>query len=81
MPVAVAAFDNHSPEIAYLRDDTNGIFTPAVAEVYGGSVATLLSDAARLKRLSEGAEQTARAFSLDAMVDNFARGVLTALPD
>src|SRR5262249_2718024 len=68
LPVAVADFGNHSPEIAYLRDGDNGILTRPDAADYADKVAALLADPAALGRMSTAARRTAEDVSLDAMV-------------
>lgn len=81
LPIATTNFPWHSPEIAYLDPDENGLLVddwqnPAA---YGNAVADLLEDPIRLAAMADAAEAMSRRFSVEAMAHNFAEGVVEAL--
>jgi glycosyltransferase involved in cell wall biosynthesis len=76
LPVVTADFRNHSPEIEYLVPGVNGVITAADRESYASAVVNLLDDDALRASLREGALATARSHSIEAMVENFHRGIL-----
>jgi L-malate glycosyltransferase len=71
----------HAPEFEYLEDGVNGVCLPAGTgpEEYGAAVADLLGDKDRLERLRQGCRESAGRYTLAAMVDNVAEGLLEAL--
>lgn len=75
LPVLVARFNNHSPEVAYFQDGVNGLMTDATTESYATAIHDILSDRATRERMAAAARESARIYSVDAMVKNFARGV------
>ena len=79
LPLVSSRFGNHGPEIAYLNDGVNGLMTDATVEAYSDAIVRLLSDAELRKTLSAGARQSADIYSVDAMIENFARGIEQAL--
>lgn len=61
-----------TPEFAYVRDDENGVVVEAPRpKLFADQIGALLSDEARLKRLREGAIETARSLSMERMVDAY----------
>jgi glycosyltransferase involved in cell wall biosynthesis len=74
-PMFATSIANHSPEIAYLESGTNGVMTAFDVEGYARAVADHLADPARQRRLQEGCAASARRYTLDNMVENFATGV------
>ncbi len=79
LPVVVARFDNHCPEIVYLQDGINGVLTDAVPGAYAESLVRLAKDNALRRRLGEAARRMAAHFSVAGMASNFAEGVEQAL--
>jgi len=81
LPVATTAFPWHSPEIAYLEPGRNGIMVSdwENPDAYANAVADLLLDPVRQKMMSEAARAMANKYSIEAMAQNFAKGVLKAL--
>lgn len=71
----------HSPEIAYLRNDENGIMTENQIDRYARSVVALLADETKRKRLSEGCLADAGKYTLQDMSARFSQGILTILED
>ena len=80
-PMVTVDLPFHSPEIEYLEDDVNGVCLPpgTSPEQYGEEVAALLSDASRLDRLRGGCRDAAATYTVEAMVDHVAEGLLKAL--
>lgn len=81
LPVVTTAWPWHSPEIAYLENGRNGVIVDAWEDVsaYADAVATLMLDDRARARLAEGARETGREFTVKAMAERFAAGVLAAL--
>lgn len=81
VPLVTVDLPYHSPEIEYLRHGENGLILPTDTEpeAYAAAVADLLSDGVRLERLRAGCRSAATVYTLEAMVDRFADGVLAAL--
>jgi GT2 family glycosyltransferase len=81
LPVVTAQADNHGPEIDYVRDDENGIVVRAAASdpAFAEAVVRVLEDAHLRERLVDGARATAREFTIDAMAERFADGILRCL--
>ena len=75
LPLLSARFNNHSPEIAYLKDDVNGLMTDATVDAYSDAIVRVLSDEGLRKALSAGARQSADVYSVDAMIENFTQGI------
>ncbi len=82
-PMVTVDLPFHSPEIEYLEDDVNGVCLPAGTspEQYGEEVSALLGDASRLDRLRAGCRDAAATYTVEAMVDHVAVGLLKALLD
>jgi glycosyltransferase involved in cell wall biosynthesis len=79
LPLLSARFNNHSPEIAYLKDGVNGLIADATVDAYSDAIVRVLSDQDYCKKLSRAAKRSAETFSLEAMIENFARGIEQAL--
>ncbi len=81
LPLVTTDFPNHSHEIDYLRHGTNGWMVddwqhPAA---YAAAVVGLLNDNPLRESLRRGAWKSGNEYSLDAMIANFADGILHAL--
>lgn len=81
VPLVTSSVDYHSPEIEYLRSDVNGVMVDDKlgVEGYSQAVVGLLSDEARRAVLVAGCREAASQYTLEAMVANFAEGVIRAL--
>lgn len=79
LPVITTDRRTHSPEIDYLEDGRNGVMCPLVLSEYVDAAVGVLVDSSLHGRLSAGALASADRYSLDAMVENFARGVVLCL--
>ncbi|MCA0185306.1 MAG: glycosyltransferase family 4 protein [Proteobacteria bacterium] len=69
----------HSPEVAYLNHGQNGFSVEDSAAVYGQTVVDLFLDPDRLKVMRERALADSDVYSLENMVENFAKGIDLAL--
>lgn len=75
LPVLAARFNNHCPEIAYLNDGVNGFMTEATPEAYADAIVRLLRDPDLRDAQSAAARKSADQYSVDSMIENFARGI------
>lgn len=79
VPIFTTDLPLHSPEIAYLESGVNGIMTAHDVDDYAATVANHLLDAAALARLVAGCERSAAKYTIENMVENFARGIEQSL--
>lgn len=79
IPFVTTDCGKHSPEIAYLRNNENGLLTPADLDSFVRAVVNLLNDQHLLAKLRAGALQDAGHYTIENMVQNFRRGVNMAL--
>ena len=79
VPLITTENNIHSPEIAYLKNNENGIITPYSADGYAKAVINLLSSDDLQKKLQAGCRASARKYTLANMVKNFADGISTCL--
>jgi glycosyltransferase involved in cell wall biosynthesis len=75
VPMATTLEARHGPEFAYLKDGQNGIVTSGGADIYARRIIGLLSDSAEYRRLCAGAEESAKHYTLENMVNRFAEGI------
>lgn len=75
VPMITTAEARHGPEIAYLRNNENGLVVSAGAQAYAEKVTAILLDRQRLDALKRGAIEDAAQFTLDSMVRRFADGL------
>jgi glycosyltransferase involved in cell wall biosynthesis len=80
-PIVTVDMAFHGPEFEYLEDGVNAVCLPAgtTATQYAAAVAALLGDPERLARLRAGCRRSAATYTVQAMVDNVAEGLLRAL--
>ncbi len=69
----------HSPEIAYLEPGNNGLMTDDGMTAFVDGAVRVLTDAETRTRLVAGCRESARRYTLEHMVENFAGGILKAL--
>lgn len=79
IPMVTTDCHLHSPEIAYLRPEMNGVMTPDHLDAYVARVASLLPDTAALTRLANGCREDASRYTVDKMAHHFAEGIELAL--
>ena len=69
----------HSPEIAYLKPDENGLMTLDDVGTYALAVSALLGDPVALARMRQACVSSAGQYSIENMAARFADGIATAL--
>lgn len=81
VPLVTVDVPYHSPEIEYLRNGENGVILPTDASParYASAIASILTDDLTLEVLRTGCRSAASTYTLEAMVERFAEGVLLAL--
>jgi glycosyltransferase involved in cell wall biosynthesis len=80
-PMVTCALPYHSPEIAYLEDGVNGVIVAEAEDsrAYADAVAQLLLNEPHRQRLVEGAAAARATYTIEAMAERFAEGVVSAL--
>jgi glycosyltransferase involved in cell wall biosynthesis len=80
MPLVSTVNALHSPEIAYLKNESNGILVKNdTAEDYAATVARLLSDNSYYDAIANQALEDGKKYTLENMVDNFYNGIVNCL--
>lgn len=79
LPVLTTESPTHSPEIEYVESGRNGIIAPHSIEGFSGAILTTLSNAGSLETLRAGASRSVEEYTIDAMVENFAGGIMRSL--
>ncbi|MDT7516461.1 glycosyltransferase family 4 protein [Rhodoferax mekongensis] len=69
----------HSPEVAYLRDGENGVYSDDTAEAYSQAVLNVIEDKERLTRMKAAALADSEHYTLENMVERFANGIEAAV--
>ena len=69
----------HSPEIAYLINNENGLMTANAMDAYVAQTIDLLRDPMALARLRAGCASSAQRYTIENMAKNFADGVMLCL--
>lgn len=75
VPLVTSDAPGHGPEFAYLRPGHNALVVAPRADTLAQAAQALMQQADGLSRLREAGRQTARRYSLDAMVQRFADGL------
>ncbi len=80
-PMIIADLDYHSHEVGYLEDGVNAVVLPADASAldFAAAAVALLHDEERLTGLRDGCRRAAGTYTIDAMVERFADGIVSAL--
>ena len=83
LPLVTCDVPYHSDEIAYLRDGENGLMLDegGGTDAYADALGRLMLDDGLLERLRGGCRAAADKYTVEAMAENFADGVLRALND
>jgi glycosyltransferase involved in cell wall biosynthesis len=71
----------HSPEVAYLRDGENGVYSDDTPQAYSQAVLDVIQDPARLQRMKAAALADSNHYTLEHMVQRFADGIEAAVHD
>lgn len=78
LPIVTTDWPYHAPEFEYLHSGLNGLVTRNEVSAYASAVQSLLSDASALRRLRQGALDSAQKYSIEVMAGNFLRGIQDA---
>jgi glycosyltransferase involved in cell wall biosynthesis len=78
-PLVTTQYPYHSPEIEYLKNGVNGLMTNDDVHEYSESVVKLLTDSIVRKKLMDGCAISAKQYTVENMVDNFATGIVKCL--
>jgi glycosyltransferase involved in cell wall biosynthesis len=78
-PIVTTRWPFHAPEVDYLEEGVNARFSADSIADYARTVELTLLDRRGLSRLKAACAASAPRYSLDAMVENFTRGVVAAL--
>ena len=79
VPLITTKFAYHGPEVGYLKNRENGLMTNDDLESYVDGVIGTLIDRQVLERLKSGCRAAASIYTIQAMIENFGRGVLSCL--
>ncbi|MBK1682899.1 hypothetical protein CKO18_04855 [Rhodoferax fermentans] len=69
----------HSPEVAYLRDGENGVYSDDTPQAYGQAVLDVIQNTGRLARMKASALADSEHYTLENMVQRFADGIEAAV--
>lgn len=69
----------HSPEVAYLRDGQNGLYSGDTPQAYSQAVLDVIQNPVRLQRMKAIALADSERYTLENMVSRFATGIEDAL--
>jgi len=69
----------HSPEIEYLENGVNGIMMANNLESYSKAIINLLLNREKRKKLVVGCRTSAGKYTMEIMVDNFSKGIHSAI--
>ena len=79
LPIVSTRQARHSPEVAYVKDGTNGVLTDDSAEAYASQVIKLLIDAPFREMIAANARQDGHRYTVDRMAQNFVSGIEACL--
>lgn len=79
LPLVTTVDALHSPEIAYLKHEVNGLMLPGDRQAYADGIVELFRDIQQLEFLAMNAGQAAMRYTIENMVSNVTGGVLDAL--
>lgn len=79
LPLVTTDCGRHGPEIAYVTNGVNGVLSADRTDAFVDAVVRLLVDDAAHARLVECCAASAGEYTLERMVQNFARGVVACL--
>jgi glycosyltransferase involved in cell wall biosynthesis len=79
LPIVTTSVKTHSPEIAYLESDVNGVMTRDDVAAFANSARELLTDERRLERLVQGCRGSSATYTVEAMAERFTNGIIAAL--
>jgi L-malate glycosyltransferase len=78
-PIVTMRDNAHGPEIAYLQHGVNALMTSNQVDDYASSLAALLLDSGRLKRMQDACSAMGEHYTVEAMISRVRHGVLSAM--
>lgn len=75
LPLLATRLPSHPPEISYVIDGENGCLSPPEPQSFARTIATVLSDPVTMNKLRCGARAAGKRYTIQAMVDNFKKGI------
>jgi len=78
-PIVTTRWPYHAPEFGYLEDGVNARISDDHVADFARVLEELLKSPEQLARLKEGCEAALPQYTLEGMVDKFAKGILAAL--
>jgi len=79
IPLATTNNEIHSPEIAYLKPNINGLLTGFTEKEFAQEVVTVLKDKQKLKQMKQAALADCSLYTVERMVRHFLTGIKTCL--
>lgn len=79
LPLVTSHIETHSPEIEYLEPGVNGLIANPDPEALAAVCVEMFQTPGMLEKLRAGCLDSARVYTLEAMVERFAGGVRAAL--
>jgi L-malate glycosyltransferase len=79
LPLLTTEIPIHGPEIDYLENEINGLMTEHDTASFADETVALLQDGPRLERLRRASRNAAGKYSMEAMVDNYCKGIIRCL--
>ena len=79
LPLLTTNIATHGPEFGYLSHSVNGWITPHDVSAYALATIELLADPVRMAQLRKGAQESSYRYTIEGMVENFRRGILSCL--
>lgn len=79
VPMVTTNCGLHSPEIAYLQQDQNGLMTANTIDAYVEGVQKVIHNTTYRNTLLKGCAESAKHYTIENMATNFLNGILRAL--
>ena len=81
LPMVTTAYPYHSPEIAYLQQNRNGLIVDEWRDplAYADAVVSVLRDDRMQARLAGGAKEVGKRYTIERMAQCFSEGAIAAL--
>jgi len=81
LPFITSDYEGHSPEVAYLVHEGNGLMLPFNFDEFVNGVSRVIKDRDFLASLRAGAQASSKRYTVENMVSNVAGGVVACLSD
>ncbi|VAX22197.1 hypothetical protein MNBD_NITROSPINAE02-1488 [hydrothermal vent metagenome] len=79
IPLVTTDIGVHGPEIAYLEQDVNGMITDHTPLGYATAVVDILNNKDRLENMRRAATRSSELYTVEAMAENYAEGIIKCL--